>query len=165
MLLLDVSDLLFPRLTDSRRETSVKREAPVKRETSLAMAVLLGQTGQAVTGPHARARAEYLLGAPSRVPRLSGFLSFRMPSAFPTAWRPTTRSRTPTPRTNFTPSSTTTTWPSRASAARCRPGCRSCRKRSCPSRRLKPRRRRLSEGQVPNSLKVTKGLGGTFHQK
>nr|KAF6431975.1 neuronal vesicle trafficking associated 1 [Rousettus aegyptiacus] len=33
------------------------------------------------------------------------------------------------------------------------------------SRRLKPRRSRLSEGQVPSGPKVTKGLGGTFHQK
>ncbi|KAF6131820.1 neuronal vesicle trafficking associated 1 [Phyllostomus discolor] len=37
-------------------------------------------------------------------PPLGGLLSSRTPSASPTAWRPTTRSRTPTPRTSSTPS-------------------------------------------------------------
>ena len=97
--------------------------------------------------------------------RLHGPLSFRTPSAFQKAWRATTRSKTPVPGRSFTPSSTTTTWPSRASHAPSHPGCRFCRKRNCPSRRPKPLTSQLSEtGRFLTMChsKVTKGLGGTF---
>ena len=80
-----------------------------------------------------------------RCVRLRGRLSFRTPSASQKAWRATMRSRTPTPGRNFTPSSTTTTWPSRASPARCHRGCQFCRKRSSQSRRLRLLRNPLSE--------------------
>lgn len=101
-----------------------------------------------------------------RCPRLSGLLFFRTHSAFQKAWRAIMRSKTPAPGRSFTPSSTTTTWPSRASRARSPPGCLFCRKRSCLSRRPKLPRSPLSEtGRFLTRchLKVTKGLGGTFH--
>lgn len=80
-----------------------------------------------------------------RPPSCTAPLSFRTPSAFQKAWRATTWSKTPTPGRSFTPSSTTTTWPSRASPARCRRGCPSCRKRSSQSRRPRLPRNPLSE--------------------
>lgn len=88
-------------------------------------------------------------------------LSFRTPSAFRKAWRATMQSKTPMPGRSFTRSSTTTTWPSRASRAPYRRGCQCCRKRSCQSRRPKPLRKQPSEmGKVLTvyHLKVTKGL-------
>lgn len=98
---------------------------------------------------------------------LHGLLSFRAPSAFQKAWRATMPSKTPVPGRSSTPSSTTTTWPSRASRAPSRPGCPFCRKRSCRSRRRKPPTSQPSETGSFLTMchsKVTKGLGGTFRQ-